>query len=263
MNTIGWPNWRRLNQEGIVFAIAIVLFAAAAIGLPGFIDPNNLVAIVRSVSACWASWRVGMAIVIIGRGIDLLAGGDHGDVGRLVSAVAERRNARRVLPSLCSGRRSRLIGLSNGIPRRLCRRPGDLRHAWRAAPSSSAIVRSQLITAGRHRRCRRAIGSRLLGGMRFLDVPVEVFVFAGRGLPGLPVPALHQMGPLRLFDAGDNPIAARNIGIPVRPMIGAALCAVGLRSPSSPALLTAASLHVDQHARGQFRRCSTTSCWWR
>ncbi|RUT90318.1 hypothetical protein EOD12_36115, partial [Mesorhizobium sp. M7A.T.Ca.TU.009.02.1.1] len=26
MNTIGWPNFRSLNQEGIVFAIAVVLF---------------------------------------------------------------------------------------------------------------------------------------------------------------------------------------------------------------------------------------------
>ena len=68
MNTIGWPNWRRLNQEGIVFAIAIVLFAVAAIGLPGFIDPNNLVDIVSSVKVL-EILALGKALVIIRGGI--------------------------------------------------------------------------------------------------------------------------------------------------------------------------------------------------
>src|SRR6476469_1950885 len=72
MNANGWPNLRSLNQEGIVFAIAVVLCVAAPIGLPGFIDPNNLVAIVRSVSVL-GILALGMAVVIIGRGIDLSA----------------------------------------------------------------------------------------------------------------------------------------------------------------------------------------------
>ena len=40
-------HWRSLNQEGIVLAIAVVLFIAASIGLPGFLAADNLVAIVR------------------------------------------------------------------------------------------------------------------------------------------------------------------------------------------------------------------------
>ena len=72
MSAIGRLNLKSLNQEGIVFAIAVVLFVAAAIGLPGFIDPNNLVAIVRSVSVL-GILALGMAVVIIGRGIDLSA----------------------------------------------------------------------------------------------------------------------------------------------------------------------------------------------
>src|SRR4051795_12351885 len=72
MNMAGWLNFRSLNQEGIVFAIAVVLFVAAAIGLPGFIAANNLVAIIRSISVL-GILALGMAIVIIGRGIDLAA----------------------------------------------------------------------------------------------------------------------------------------------------------------------------------------------
>ena len=62
-------NW---SQERIVLALAVVLFAVAAIFLPGFRDIGNLISIVHSVSVL-GLLAVGMAIVIIGRGIDLSA----------------------------------------------------------------------------------------------------------------------------------------------------------------------------------------------
>ena len=60
------------SQEQIVLALAVLLFGAAAIMLPGFLAPNNLISIVRSVSVL-GILAIGMAIVIIGRGIDLAA----------------------------------------------------------------------------------------------------------------------------------------------------------------------------------------------
>src|SRR6478609_7662636 len=60
------------SQERIVLALAVVLFAVAAIFLPGFRDIGNLISIVHSVSVL-GLLAVGMAIVIIGRGIDLSA----------------------------------------------------------------------------------------------------------------------------------------------------------------------------------------------
>src|SRR5262245_3279433 len=59
-----------LSQERIVFILAALLFVVASISLKGFFTPNNLVAIVRSVSVL-GILAVGMAIVVIGRGIDL------------------------------------------------------------------------------------------------------------------------------------------------------------------------------------------------
>ena len=53
-------------------ALAVLLFVSAAILLPGFLAANNLISIVRSVSVL-GILAVGMAIVIIGRGIDLAA----------------------------------------------------------------------------------------------------------------------------------------------------------------------------------------------
>src|SRR5215470_997539 len=61
-----------LTQEIIVFFLAIFLFLAAAVSLPGFLQANNLILIVRSVSVLGVL-AVGMGIVIIGRGIDLSA----------------------------------------------------------------------------------------------------------------------------------------------------------------------------------------------
>ena len=61
-----------LTQETIVFFLAAAMFIAAAVFLPGFLDPNNLIIIVRSVSVLGVL-AVGMGIVIIGRGIDLSA----------------------------------------------------------------------------------------------------------------------------------------------------------------------------------------------
>ena len=56
-------------------------------------------------------------------------------------------------------------------------------------------------------------------------------------------------------------MAARNMGIPVRPMIVLRYVISALIAFAA-GLLTASSLHEHQHARGQFRRCSTTSSWW-
>src|SRR5262249_47953311 len=63
---------RNMSQERIVLALAGLLFGASALSLHGFLAVDNLVAIVRSVSVL-GILAVGMAVVIIGRGIDLSA----------------------------------------------------------------------------------------------------------------------------------------------------------------------------------------------
>ena len=60
----------RLSQEQIVFVLWVVLFAAFALALPGFFTYGNIITLIRSV-AVLGILAVGMAIVIIGRGIDL------------------------------------------------------------------------------------------------------------------------------------------------------------------------------------------------
>ena len=124
------------SQERIVFLLAAILFLVASFSLKGFFTPDNLVAIVRSVSVL-GILAVGMAIVIIGRGIDLSAVAIMAMSVAWYLAAAEQRNCRTdrtcACPRLRPPDRSR-----QRLPRRLCRCPGDFRHAWRAAPSSSA-----------------------------------------------------------------------------------------------------------------------------
>ena len=61
---------RHLNQERIVFAITVLLFALFSVSLPRFLTVENVLTLVRSVSVL-GILGAGMAIVVIGRGIDL------------------------------------------------------------------------------------------------------------------------------------------------------------------------------------------------
>jgi len=60
----------RLDQQAIVFFLFIAIFVIFSTALSGFLDVGNIVAMVRSI-AVLGILGFGMAIVIIGRGIDL------------------------------------------------------------------------------------------------------------------------------------------------------------------------------------------------
>jgi ribose transport system permease protein len=60
----------RLTQERIVLLFSLILLVAFALFLPGFLTADNLLSLVRSVSVV-GILGVAMALVVIGRGIDL------------------------------------------------------------------------------------------------------------------------------------------------------------------------------------------------
>src|SRR5450755_3487263 len=64
MKSISW------SQEKIVLLIAIALFCIFSVFLRGFLNPGNLITLVRGVSTL-GILGVGMAILVIGRGVDL------------------------------------------------------------------------------------------------------------------------------------------------------------------------------------------------
>lgn len=205
---------RNLSQERIVLALAVGLFVAASILLPGFFATNNLVAIVRSVSVL-GILAVGMAIVIIGRGIDLSA------VAIMAMSVAW------YLQMLNSGKPDltalsitfagvMAIGLINGFFVAYA----DVPAIFATLASGSFVfgfVRSQLITQDAtpvpaHHWIEQ------LGRIRFANVPIEVFLFSIAAFLVYLFLRFTKWGRYTYF-MGDNFMAARNMGIPVRPMI--------------------------------------------
>ncbi len=205
---------RNMSQERIVLALAALLFAVAALTLKGFLALDNLVAILRSVSVL-GILAVGMAVVVIGRGIDLSA------VAIMAMSVAwylqmlndGSPDAGALLLALGG---VLLIGLVNGFFIAYADVPAIF-----ATLASGAFVfgfvRSQLIG-------QDAIPVpphhwiEALGRARLLNVPVEVFLFAGVALLAYLFLRFTKWGRFVYF-MGDNPLAARNMGIPVRPMI--------------------------------------------
>jgi ribose transport system permease protein len=61
---------RRLTQERIVLGLSLVLFAAFSIAVRGFLAADNVLSLIQNV-AILGMLGIGMAIAIIGRGIDL------------------------------------------------------------------------------------------------------------------------------------------------------------------------------------------------
>lgn len=61
---------RQFSQERIVLALAVILFLVFSLTLPHFIDPKNLLTLLRNV-AVLGILGLAMVIAVIGRGIDL------------------------------------------------------------------------------------------------------------------------------------------------------------------------------------------------
>lgn len=220
-----------------MLALVVALFALSSIALPGFLAADNLIAIVRSISVL-GILALGMAIVVIGRGIDLSSVAVMAmSVAWYLQLLGAGTDDGLALLLVLSGVVG--IGLLNG----LLVAYADVPAIFVTLASGSFVfgyVRSQLIT-------QDAVpvppGHWLetLGGLRLLDVPVEVFIFAGLSLALFAFLRFTKWGRY-VYYAGDNPVTARNVGIPVRPMLVLRYVLSALVALVA-GLLTAASLH--------------------
>lgn len=205
---------RGLNQARIVLAITVVIFIAAAIGLPGFVRPDNLIAIVRSISVL-GILALGMAVVVIGRGIDLsmvavMAMSVAWYLQLLNSGAGDHAALAMVLLAVLG------IGAVNGFLVAYAEVPAIFVTLATGA-FTFGFVRSQLIAQdavnvpGGH----WIIG---LGKLRPLDVPADIYIFLALAFAAFLFLRFTRWGRY-VYYAGDNPVAARNAGMPVRPML--------------------------------------------
>lgn len=225
-----------MNQERIVLGIAVAIFLVASVALPGFLAPGNLVAIVRSISVL-GILAIGMSIVIIGRGIDLsmvaiMAMSVAWYLQLLGTGTADLSAFALVLGAVVA------MGLINGFLIAYAEVPA----IFVTLASGSFVfgyVRSQLIA-------QDAVPVppghwiEALGRARLASIPVEVFAFGGLAMAAFLFLRLTKWGRF-VYYAGDNPVAARNIGIPVRPMLVLRYVVAALFAFIA-GLLTAASL---------------------
>ena len=182
------------TQERIVLGLAVLLFVFSSIALPGFLAANNLIAIVRSVSVL-GILAVGMAIVMIGRGIDLSAVAIMAmSTAWYLQMLNDGWSPGAAFAVTVAG--VLVIGLVNGFLIAYADVPAIF-----ATLASGAFVfgyvRSQLIGQDAVP-VPRGNWLEAIGRARFLDVPVGGLHFRRLRLRGLPLPALHEMGPLRL-----------------------------------------------------------------
>ena len=232
-----WNFLRNLNQERIVLVVAVLIFGAAVIALPGFLTANNLIAIVRSI-AVLGILALGMSVVIIGRGIDLsmvavMAMSTAWYLQLLGDGIPDHIAFVVVLAGVLA------IGLINGFLVAYA----DVPAIFVTLASGSFVfgyVRSQLIPSD-----AVPVPSghwvELLGGVRFFGVPVEIYLFLALAAVVFLFLRFTKWGHY-VYYAGDNPVAARNIGIPVRPML-VLRYVLSTMTAFIAGLLTAASLH--------------------
>jgi ribose transport system permease protein len=237
MASRSWGRLKNLSQEKIVFAIALMIFVVASFALPGFFTSENIVSIVRSVSVL-GILALGMAIVIIGRGIDLSAVAIMAmSVAWYLQLLNDGTSDGTALLLVLAGVLA--IGLLNGFLVAYA----DVPAIFVTLASGSFVfgyVRSQLISQDAVP-VPEGHWLQLFGGVRYLDIPVEVFIFAALAFLIFLFLRYTKWGRY-VYYAGDNPIAARNVGMPVRPMLVLRYVISALIAFVA-GLLTAASLH--------------------
>jgi ribose transport system permease protein len=205
----------RLTQQGIVFAIFIVLFGAFAVLLPGFLSTSNMLNLLQNV-AVLGILGLAMAIVVIGRGIDLsLIAVLAVPSGLLLQLVQDGHSFWNAL--LLSALLTLAFGLINGWL-----------IAYAEVPSLYATLASGLFLAGLGQAALFRLdvvqwspgldGFQFLGQGNLLGVPMPIIVFAAMCLVAALFLRWTRLGTF-IYALGDNPFAARTSGIPTRPLV--------------------------------------------
>ena len=195
--------------------IAIVLFCVFSFFLKGFLSPNNILTLLRSVSTL-GILGVGMAIVVIGRGIDLTI------VTIYAMSAAWTLHLANTGPSiplaLALGYLFALaVGVMNGVLIAYRRDPRSLRHPGRRSVRlclRPLLPRPSLCGVLARKRRRDRLDRRRLRLWRSDADPV----FRPVAALGFAFLRFTKQGRF-IYALGDNFAAARISGAPVRPVV--------------------------------------------
>lgn len=231
----------RVEQEAIVLGVAVALFCIFAIFLNGFLTSGNLLNLLRNVSVL-GILGAGMAIVIIGRGIDLSM---VANMAISVAWVAVLLNSGMPLPVA--------LLLSLGFCLLMSTATGVL-IAYIEVPALFATLAMGTFIYG--------FGHYAMVGADLVYLPpdIESFIFIGKGrVADVPIPVLLLAATAVLahcflrytkygrfiYAIGDNYLSARITGIPTRPLIVLQYLISGLVSFAAGIIMLAAVSSMD------------------
>lgn len=206
---------RPMGQQAIVFAIFALMFVGFSAFLPGFLSAGNMLGLLQNV-AILGILGLGMAIIVIGRGIDISMVAVLAVPAGLVLQLVQDGHALPVA-FVAALALALAFGLVNGWL-----------VAYAEVPSLFTTLASGLFLAG-------------LGQVAFfrLDIvqwspQLDQLSWVGRGtLAGIPTPVIMfgvvatavalflrytRLGAY-IYAIGDNPAGARTTGIPTRPVM--------------------------------------------
>ncbi|WP_159010831.1 ABC transporter permease [Bradyrhizobium sp. S69] len=205
----------RLNQQEIVFAVFAALFLVFSILLKGFLTADNMLTLLQNV-AVLGILGLAMAIVVIGRGIDLSLIATLAVPAGLVLQMVQNGHS---LPAslLAASLLSIAIGLVNGWL-----------IAYAEVPPLFATLASGLFVAGLGQAALFQLdvvqwsdgmaGFERLGQGSILGIPTSIVMFAIACVVVFILLRFTRWGAY-IYAVGDNPFAARVTGIPSRPII--------------------------------------------
>ncbi len=205
----------RATQQTIVFILFLLMFGGFLLLLPGFAQVDNLLTLLQNV-AILGILGLGMAVVVIGRGIDI----------SMIAALAVPSGF--LLQSVSNGQSIEAAALQALVLSLLFGLVNGWLVAYAEVPSLFTTLASGLFLAG--------LGQAAIFQLEVVQWPtaLDAVVWIGRGsLAGVPMPvvmfglacALMAVLLRRLragafiYAIGDNPLTARATGLPTRPVI--------------------------------------------
>jgi len=203
-----------LNQEKMVMAISAVLFVLFALFLEGFLRLSNVFSLLQSVSIL-GILAIGMAVVVIGRGIDLTM------VAVMVFSTGWSftlfANGMQVETALLLGMLLAVgLGVINGFLIAYVEIPAIFATLAMATVISGlgrfALVSNENIFISGDVGWFAALGSGTVA-----SVPMPVLLFIIIACIAFVALRLTRYGAF-VYAIGDNPLASRNSGMAIRPM---------------------------------------------
>jgi len=205
----------RVSQQEIVFAVFAALFLTFSVFLNGFLSTDNMLTLLQNV-AVLGILGLAMAIVVIGRGIDLSLIAALAVPAGLVLQMVQNGHS---LPTslLAAGLLAIAVGLVNGWL-----------IAYAEVPPLFATLATGLFVAGLGQAALFQLdvvqwsdgmaGFERLGQGNILGIPTSIVMFAIACVVVFVLLRQTRWGAY-IYAIGDNPFAARVTGIPSRPVI--------------------------------------------